>query len=88
MKERRSDRLRLLDMRDYINRILQECAKPDFVQLTEDDIRYHGIVRLVSIVGEAAYQLSRELRAAHSEVPWRQIIATRHIIVHEYEEVD
>ena len=56
--------------------------------MPENDLRYNGFVRLISVVGEAAYQLSRELRAAHPEVPWRQIIATRHIIVHDYDEVD
>ena len=88
MKGRRSDRLRLLDMQGCIQRILDEYAKLGSEKLPENDLRYDGFVRLISIIEEAAYQLTRELRAAHPEVPWRQIIATRHIIVHDYDEVD
>ena len=88
MKGRRSDRLRLLDMQGCIQRILDEYTKLGPEKLPENDLRYDGLVRLISIIGEAAYQLTRELRAAHPEVPWRQIIATRHIIVHDYAEVD
>ena len=88
MRGQRSDKLRLLDMRDAATQILAEWAKLDGEFLPDDDLRYHGLLRLLSIVGEAAYKLDRELKAAHSEVPWRQITAMRHIIIHEYDEVD
>lgn len=88
MKGRRSEKLRLLDMRDTAERILHEYDKLDDELLADDDLRYFGLVRLMGIIGEAAYQLSRDLRAAHPEVPWRQIMAMRHVIVHEYDDVD
>jgi uncharacterized protein with HEPN domain len=43
---------------------------------------------LIQIIGEAAAGLSDELTTAHSEVPWRPIIATRNRVVHGYFEID
>lgn len=39
------------------------------------------------IIGEAVSSMSRELLAAHPEVPWSDIAGTRHIIVHDYNRV-
>ena len=40
------------------------------------------------MIGEAISRLSVELRERHPEVPWRQIIAVRHRIVHAYFDLD
>jgi uncharacterized protein with HEPN domain len=40
------------------------------------------------VIGEAASRLSDELRARYPDVPWRQIIAVRHRIVHAYFDLD
>jgi uncharacterized protein with HEPN domain len=42
------------------------------------------VVPHLEIIGEAASKLGSEWRAAHSEVPWSEIVAIRNIIVHEY----
>ena len=43
-----------------------------------------AVLHQVQIVGEAAQRLSPELRNRYPVVPWRQIIGTRHRIVHDY----
>lgn len=40
------------------------------------------------MIGEAINRLSAELRARHPEVPWQQIVAVRHRIVHAYFDLD
>ncbi len=40
------------------------------------------------MLGEAASHLSDEVRSAHPEVPWREIIGTRVILAHAYFHVD
>jgi hypothetical protein len=42
----------------------------------------------LTVIGEAISRLSVELRERHPEVPWRQIIAVRHRIVHAYFDLD
>ncbi len=44
--------------------------------------------RRIEIIGEAAGRVSKTVRDSHPEVPWRQIIAQRHVLAHEYGEID
>lgn len=39
-------------------------------------------------IGEHTYNLSKELKAAHTEVPWSQIAGMRHRLVHQYEDTN
>lgn len=43
-----------------------------------------AIERLVEIIGEAARGVSDELKSQHPEIPWRGIIAQRHVLAHDY----
>jgi uncharacterized protein with HEPN domain len=44
--------------------------------------------RVLQIVGEAASKVSEEYRQAHPEIPWQQIAAFRHRLVHDYTRID
>jgi uncharacterized protein with HEPN domain len=41
----------------------------------------------LEIVGEAAGGVSASFRNAHPEIPWRQIIGQRNVLIHEYGEI-
>ncbi len=43
---------------------------------------------VVMIIGEAASKVSKPFREAHSQIPWRPIVAMRHRLVHEYSRID
>jgi uncharacterized protein with HEPN domain len=47
-----------------------------------------AVERKVEIFGEAARRISRATQKAHPEIPWRKIMATRHILAHEYGDVN
>ena len=47
-------------------------------------MRYNASVRQLEIIGEAANKLSDKVYQDNPEVPWRQLIGMRNIIVHEY----
>ena len=49
-----------------------------------DPIVYFGIVKRMEIIGEAAYMLTNEFKAAHNEVEWSAIVAMRHVLVRGY----
>lgn len=41
----------------------------------------------VEIIGEAANLLTRHFREAFTELPWRQIVSMRNVLVHGYAQV-
>lgn len=45
---------------------------------------FHAVVYNIMIIGEAANMLTREFRAEHIEVPWRDIVDMRNVLVHGY----
>lgn len=47
-----------------------------------------GIFYNVTIIGEAAYKLTKEFIASLPDVPWRDIINMRHVLVHGYYQID
>lgn len=47
-----------------------------------------AVERSIQIIGEASAKISKEFRQAHPDVPWRPITAQRHILVHDYGEID
>jgi len=53
----------------------------------DDDLSRDGILYELVIVGEAAGRVSDDLRSAHPEVPWRQIVGQRNILVHVYDQL-
>jgi uncharacterized protein with HEPN domain len=44
----------------------------------------YAVVRALEIIGEAAKNLSKELRAKHKEIPWKEIAGMRDKLIHWY----
>jgi len=51
-------------------------------------LHQHAIAKALENIGEAANELSEEIKAHHPEIPWPQIIGLRHRIAHEYFQLD
>ncbi len=83
----RDDRERLLDILEAIERIQRYASRGRDAFLT-DELLQTWVVHHVQIIGEAARQVSDTLKAAHPEIPWSAIVAMRHVLVHQYFDVD
>jgi len=46
------------------------------------------LAHLIQIIGEAARNVSPEYKAKEAGVPWTEIIAMRHKVVHDYMDID
>ena len=51
-------------------------------------MRLDALLYEIVVLGEAARRLSPEVRAAHPEIPWREIIGMRSVITHGYDQID
>jgi uncharacterized protein with HEPN domain len=81
------DGRRLLDIRDAIERIMAH-SDVDRAVFNQDEMLQVWMLHHLQIIGEAIRTLSDELRDAYPEVPWRKIIGMRHVLVHQYFEID
>jgi uncharacterized protein with HEPN domain len=77
----RSDRERLEDMIEACTSI-REHVVPRQAQLESDEILRLAAERLIEIIGEAAANVSDQLRDAHPEVDWRAPVGMRNVLAH------
>lgn len=55
-----------------------------YEDIQNDRILFYGLTKMTEIIGEAAYKLTNDFRDSHPELPWREIIGMRHLLVHGY----
>ncbi|MGA2723398.1 MAG: HepT-like ribonuclease domain-containing protein [Bryobacteraceae bacterium] len=79
----------------FLKDILSACSKIESIiaatnedAFLKDEVLSAAVLHHLTVIGEAISRLSAELRDRHPEVPWRQIIAVRHRIVHAYFDLD
>ena len=84
MRELSRDIERLRHIADSIANIEDFLRDKSLEQMKEDVMCYHAVVYNIMIIGEAANMLTKEFRESHPEVPWRQIIDMRNVLVHGY----
>jgi uncharacterized protein with HEPN domain len=87
MPSERPDAANLLDMLHYAQEVASLVSGQDFASYESDRKLQLAVERGVEIIGEAARGISREFQNRHPEIPWQPIIAQRHILAHEYGEV-
>jgi uncharacterized protein with HEPN domain len=77
----------LWDMLEAAQTIEQLSVGMDFAKYSSDRRTQLAVERSLEIVGEAAGKVSVVFRDTHTEIPWRQIIGQRNVLVHEYGEI-
>jgi uncharacterized protein with HEPN domain len=77
----------LWDMLDAARMVEQLCSGQDFAQYSNDRRTQLAVERSLEIIGEAAGKVSPLFQDAHPEIPWRQIIGQRNVLIHEYGEI-
>ena len=88
MRDELRDPLRLEHIRDAILKLQTASKEESFFDLTEKDLSYFGVVKLLEIIGEAAYKLTQDFKDSHPSTPWRVVVGMRHVLVHGYYQID
>jgi uncharacterized protein with HEPN domain len=83
----RDVRERLLDMQEAIERIFR-YTRAGREEFDGNELVQTWVVHHLEIIGEAARVVPDDLRQSRPEIPWKQIVAMRHILVHQYFGID
>jgi uncharacterized protein with HEPN domain len=87
MREKLRDKERLNHMIEAINNIFEFIEGKSFKKYKEDKILRFAVIKNLEIIGEAAYLLTRNFKAKHKQIEWKDIIGMRHILVHGYYQI-
>jgi len=82
------DEAAILDIQDAVKRAIEFTRNVSEEQFIVDNVIRWAVYSQIVLIGEAANRLSAEYRAAHQELPWKQMIGMRHRLVHGYDDIN
>ena len=85
MKSHQTLAKHILDAIDQIEQYTLNIGKEEFLV---NFMLQDAVVRKLEIIGEASRNISSDVKEKFPDIPWRDIIAMRNKLVHEYFSVD
>jgi uncharacterized protein with HEPN domain len=87
MKANERNAAYLWDMLDSARKICDFTRGINIQEYLKDQMMQLAIERLIEIMGEAARRISDDFKESHPEIPWKNIIAQRNVLAHEYDNI-
>lgn len=85
MSEKRNIELFIQDVFEAIAKINGYVSDiTDEKKLKNDQKTYDAVIRNFTIIGEAVKNIYEDVRENYPDVEWKEIMAMRNLIVHEY----
>jgi uncharacterized protein with HEPN domain len=72
------------DIQEASRRIASYTAEMSYETFLADTKTQDAVVRNLEIIGEAAKNLTEDLRNQHSEIPWKSLAGVRDKLIHHY----
>lgn len=89
MRDKVNDTARLELMKEAVANIEEFLSGVNSSEdFTSNKLLCHAVIYNLQCIGEGSYMLSRTFVAAHPEIDWEAIAELRHILVHDYYNVD
>ena len=85
----KSNEVYLKDILGAIQQIIEEYITGfDFEKFDKDKKTQDAVIRQIAIIGEAIGKLDKDFIKLHPELPIREAVAMRNVLVHDYDWVD
>lgn len=81
---KRTDRDSVSDIQEAIHRIASYTITMTYDAFMMDTKTQDAVVRNLEIIGEAAKNISDEVRAKYPQIPWKGMAGTRDRLIHHY----
>ena len=78
----------LYDILENANDIIEFTESLDYEKFVSDKKTKNAVIRSLEIIGEASRYIDDEFRENHPNVPWREMVGLRNILIHQYFNVD
>jgi uncharacterized protein with HEPN domain len=78
------DSVRLREVFDAARRVSRFTVGKTFEMLEQDEVYAFALLHAVQVVGEAASKVAQDTQRRLLQIQWREMIAMRNIIVHDY----
>ena len=91
MRQNKSSRdwsFRLKDILHAIEKIERYTKDVTFSEFKKNEFVKDAVIRNFEIIGEASNNIPLIIQQAHPNIPWRQMIALRNLLIHEYFGID
>lgn len=88
MRESVRDKGRLEHILTAIDNVDSFLEGKNLDDMQTNKMMFFAVVKNIEIIGEAANNLTKEIREKHSEVSWKDVISMRHVLVHDYYNID
>ena len=75
----------IIEAAEAIEKFLHGVKREDFIG---NDLLRSAVLQKLSIIGEAAARVSRDLQSRYPEIEWADIVGFRNIAIHAYFAVD
>lgn len=87
-KSSRDWSFRIKDILQAIERIEEYTKGMTASEFKKKQIVIDAVIRNFEVIGEASNSVPRIVQHAHPQIPWKQMIALRNFLIHEYSGVD
>jgi uncharacterized protein with HEPN domain len=85
---KRSESLYIKDILEYMERAEGHIKGLNFEEFLNDDKTCDAVIRCIGVIGEAAKNISDEMRNKYPSVPWRDMAGMRDKTIHGYFTID
>ncbi|MFA6423028.1 MAG: DUF86 domain-containing protein [Patescibacteria group bacterium] len=78
------NKLRLLHIRDSIEKIFEYSNEITFDEFAKNNKDYDAILMRIIVIGESVNELGNEFKEQYHDLPWHQAVGLRNQIAHGY----